>query len=316
MSNKRYRRLGAAVNTVARLSPKLAGRVAARLFIQPRRFDPQPAEAAYLAEARRLRVGFDPPLVGYRWASGPAATSPGRARVLLIHGWESYAARWTPLARRLVEEGAEVVAFDGPAAGRSGGRITPFNLYVRAAAAVERAHGPFDAFVGHSLGGGVAAQLAARLEESRRPDRAVVMACFDESEHVFDRYHDMLGLNSRVRAAFDARIGRVVERLTSDTIRDYSNTAALSQLGEDVAGLVVHSRDDGVAPVCEAEALHAAWPGARLVVYDDEGHGLYGERVLHEVAEFVLGGTPVPKLKPPPSPRRHTGREHPGRAGR
>ena len=292
MSKKRYRRLGAAVNTVARLSPRLAGRVAARLFIQPRRFAPKPAEAAYLAEAERLHVGFDPPLVGYRWS--PGVDESPRRRVLLIHGWESYAARWSPLARRLVRQGAEVIAFDGPAAGRSGGRITPFNLYVRAAAAVERDHGPFDAFVGHSLGGGVAAQLAARLEETRRPERAVVMACFDESEHVFDRYHAMLGLNSRVRRAFDARIGRVVERLTSDTIRDYSNTAALARIGEDVAGLVVHSRDDGVAPVREAEALHAAWPGARLVVYEEEGHGLYGEQVVDEVAEFVLGAAPVP----------------------
>ena len=285
MSKKRYRRLGAAVNTVARLSPKLAGRVATRLFIQPRRFEPKPEEAAYLHEAELLRVGFEPPLAGYRWA--PGACHHPRGRVLLIHGWESYAARWTPLARRLVREGFAVYAFDGPAAGRSGGRITPFNLYVRAAAAVERAHGPFDAYVGHSLGGGVAAQLAARLPAQRRPTKAVVMACFDESEHVFDRYHKMLGLNSRVRSAFDARIGRVVERLTSDTVRDYSNTAALRQVGGDILGLVVHSRDDAVAPVHEAEALHAAWPGARLLLYDDEGHGLYGKQVVDEVSDFL-----------------------------
>lgn len=288
MSEKRYRRLGSAVNTVARLSPKLAGRVATRLFIRPRRFGPKPEEAAFLADARHLTIPFDPPLVGYRWAPRHRAEQR-RPRVLLIHGWESYAARWTPLARQLVAGGAVVYAFDGPAAGRSGGRITPFNLYVRAAAAFEGAYGPFDAYVGHSLGGGVAAQLTARLPEERRPRRAVVMACFDESEHVFDRYHAMLGLSSRVRRAFDARIGRIVARLTSDTVRDYSNTAALQRVGGRVEGLVVHSRDDDVAPVHEAEALHAAWPGARLLVYDDEGHGLYGDRVAREVAGFVLG---------------------------
>ena len=294
MSERRYRRLGAAVNTVARLSPRLAGRVATRLFIRPRRFAPSPEEAAYLAEARHLPFPFDPPLVGYRWAPRHRAARP-RLRVLLIHGWESYAARWAPLARRLVERDAVVHAFDGPAAGASGGRITPFNLYVRAAAAFEREHGPFDVFVGHSLGGGVAAQLAARLPPGRRPSRAVVMACFDESEHVFDRYHEMLGLSGRVRRAFDARIHRIVDRLTSDTVRDYSNTAALQRVGDGAEGLVVHSRDDAVAPVREAEALHAAWPGARLVVYDDEGHGLYGARVREEVVDFVTA-SPLPSM--------------------
>ena len=290
MSNKRIKRLGRAVNTLSRLSPKLAGRVATRLFISPRRFPPEPHEAAYLAQAEDLKLNFTPQLHAYRWApeAGPRSSPP--RRVLLLHGWESHAGRWAPLARQLVDRGCEVFALDGPAAGRSAGRTTPFNLYVHAAEAFEAAYGCFDVLVGHSLGGGVAAQLAARLSAARRPSKVVVMAGFDETEHVFDRYTEMLGFDDRVRGAFERRITKVVRRTHHNAcLKDFSNTAALRRVGKDVAGLVVHSRDDRVAPVIEAEALASAWSGAKLSVYEEEGHGLYGQDVLNEVADFVVG---------------------------
>ncbi len=281
MTDRRLKRIGSVINLLARLSRRAAGAIAVRLFISPKR-SPYSAEmTAWLDAAEPLALPFDVPLAAYRWGESGA----GR-RVLLVHGWESHAARWLPLAQRLLARGAEVFAFDAPASGRSGGKVIPFNLYIDAAAAFEALHGPFDVFVGHSLGGGVVAQLASRLPIERRPQRVVVMASFDESEHVFDRYHSMLGLSARVRAAFDRLI---VGQLAGDlVVRDYSNTAAVAMLG-DVEGLVIHSQDDEVSPYEEGLALHRAWPNSQMLTYTDEQHKLTGERVLEAIINFVFG---------------------------
>ena len=289
--------VGAAINAVGRLSPGAAGRLALKLFMEPRRIAISPDERRFLAAADPVALDFGEGLAVFTVPAGgprPGGESvlggesvPGgesapmfRGRALLIHGWESHAGRWIPLMRRLSAGGLECVAFDGPAAGQSGGRRTPFNYYVDAALAVEAAYGPFDAVIGHSLGGGVAVQVLARVPASRRPSHGVVMASFDESEHVFARYLDMLAYAPHVRVAFDREVDRLLARLNPGRrVADYSNTAALRGLG-DVAGLVIHSEDDAVCPIAESVALHRAWPGSRLATFADAGHGLRGGEVL------------------------------------
>lgn len=280
--------LGAAINTLARLSPKLAGRVALRLFISPRRVAISPQSQAYLDKAEQLHINWVEQLAGYRFQPKQLTDDDAPpTRVLLVHGWESHAGRWVPLIQRLRKAGCEVTAFDGPAAGRSSGKKTPFNAYIDAIRQVERHFGPYDAMVGHSLGAGVVAQLLNRLSDERVPARAVLMAGFDESNHVFDRYHAMLSLDDRVRASFDTRIVAQLSGAPGEaTIRDYSNTAALAQCG-DIDGLVVHSIDDEVSPYCEGVALHEAWPNSRLLTFENERHRLTGKRVLEAVVEFV-----------------------------
>jgi len=275
--------LGKAINVLALLSPKLAGNIAVRLFIRPRRIPVRPLAQEYLDRAEQLRVSMHN-LVGYRWL----AKGKTKYRVLLIHGWESHAGRWVPLVQQLRKKGAEVIAFDGPAAGKSGGKETPFNHYIDCIQQVEREYGRFDAVVGHSLGGGVAVQLCHRLSQNDRPKKAVIMAAFDESNHVFDRYHKMLLLSDGVRKAFDRHIIEMVNRDTDQplTIQDFSNSASAKTL-DHVEALVVHSIDDAVSPYQEGLAILEAWPGAKLASFKTEGHRLQGKEVLKAIVSFL-----------------------------
>ena len=274
-------RLGRVINSVGRLSPRLAGWIALQLFMRPRRIPISTAAATFLDDAEPLSLRTElHRLRGYRWGA-----PGGRPRVLLIHGWQSHSGRWKPLTRRLVEGGAAVTAMDGPAAGRSAGKKTPFNEYVRAALDFEAEHGPFDVYVGHSLGGGVAAQLAARVAEARRPRAVAVMAAFDESESVFARYREMMGYSKRTWLGYLRQVRRILAE--GEGMSDYSNTAAVARLGG-VRGLVVHADDDNVSPIAEGLALHAAWPGAELWRYGDAGHRLTATAVVDRLAAWVL----------------------------
>ena len=292
----KLRLVGSAINALGRLSPKRAGRLALLLFTRPRRAPLDPHLAAYLDAGERLALDFGEGLVGYRFPprapEQPQRQAPRGPRVLLLHGWESHAGRWVPLVERLRARGCTCTALDGPAAGRSGGTTTPFNYYVAAAVAFERAYGPFDAMVGHSLGGGVAAQLCLRTPPPRRPRRAVLLASFDESEHVFARYRAMMGYAPHVGQAYAAAIEELVERLTpGTTVADYSPAAAARRLS-DVSALIVHSRDDAICPFAEGERLHLAWPGSRFLPLVGAGHRLQRADVLAAVTSFLAGEHP------------------------
>jgi len=278
--------IGKAINSLALLSPKLAGNIAVRFFVRPRKIPVRPLAQQYLDRAERLHVDVGHDLVGYKWQ----AKGELKIRVLLVHGWESHAGRWVPLVQRLRKKGMEVVAFDGPAAGQSGGKETPFNFYIDCMEQVERVHGPFDAVVGHSLGGGVAVQLCARVQGERRPSKAVIMAAFDESNHVFDRYQKMLALSDKVRTAFDQHALKMVNQKSEKelTIQDFSNSAVAKTL-YGVDALIVHSTDDAVSPYREGVAIHEAWPNAQLVTFENQGHRVQGKEVLSKIVHFLEG---------------------------
>ena len=68
-------------------------------------------------------VDFDGTSIAtYRW-HGKGKT------ILLSHGWESNASRWSYILDELITQGYDVIALDGPAHGRSGGKLFNALLY-------------------------------------------------------------------------------------------------------------------------------------------------------------------------------------------
>src|SRR5262245_22361365 len=100
---------GAVLSAVA---PGLAARLAARMFLTPRRHPRPLAERSLLMTARS-----DPLLVGGRpveswtWGAGPL--------VLLVHGWSGRGTQLGALIDPLVAHGLSVAAFDAPGHGDS-----------------------------------------------------------------------------------------------------------------------------------------------------------------------------------------------------
>src|SRR5690349_6600429 len=69
-------------------------------------------------KAESLAFDFDGVKIqGYRW------NHPQDKKVLILHGFESGAVNFEKYVRPLLRKGYEVLAFDAPAHGRSGGKI-------------------------------------------------------------------------------------------------------------------------------------------------------------------------------------------------
>ena len=275
---KSVRRVGKMLNALAAVSPVLAGRIAFRIFCTPRRFPVSDDDRAFLATAQHFDFQAEKQLRirAYSWHSD----QPGAPEVLCLHGWESNSARWRKYVKALHGAGCTVHAFDAPASGHSDGRRLNVLLYSRIVKKFIAEKGAPYAIVGHSLGG-AAAVMSTTILDAPRPEKMVLLGVFAESVRVIRDFGDIMGVNETVLE----QIHRVIERRSGMPIGEYS-VAKKTALLTDVQGLVLHDRDDDVAPVAEGRLIAESW-NARYLETEGLGHRLQDTSVVQAVVQFI-----------------------------
>lgn len=270
--------LRAALAVLGRLAPGAAGAVAERLFLTPPR-PPAPArEREALAGARPFEVPLGRiALRAWRLGEGPG--------VLLCHGWGGRGAQLLPLGAPLLEAGLSLVTFDGPAHGRSGGRLASVPAFADAIAAVAD-RGGTRAAVAHSMGG---AALALALLRGLRLDAGVVVGTPRSPARFLHAFEEAVGLAPPARDQVRARLAR---RLGSDV--DGLDLPRLAAGAPPVPLLVIHDREDAEVPFADGADIAAAWPGAQLMATEGLGHRriLRDPAVAGAAAAFVLEHAP------------------------
>jgi pimeloyl-ACP methyl ester carboxylesterase len=266
--------LKAVVSALARVSPRLAGSVATRLFFKapPRR--PRSAEElAVLADATRMTLGEGRDrLVAWRWGGGPV--------VLLAHGWGGCAGQMTPLVRPLVAAGFTVVAHDAPGHGQSAGRFASIPAFAGALGRVAEASGPLHGVVAHSMGGAAFSLAAARGLGTRR---AVYVGPPADAAVWLEGFVRWLALPPAAARALAARVedyaGEPMARLNSAWLGPHL-TAPL---------LVIHDRQDREVPLADGERVARDAAQGRLVVTEGLGHRriLRDAEVTRQAVEFL-----------------------------
>ena len=145
-TNRKFATIKTGLHLLEIVSPKLAGRVAFKMFLTPNHRPVTAAEQRILDQAHHVVIyhGEDR-LSGYVWGNtGPT--------VLLVHGWEGSAGSMTSLVAPLRAQGYRIVAFDAPAHGISRARQTNLMDYGRALREAIEQLGPVFAIVAHSTG--------------------------------------------------------------------------------------------------------------------------------------------------------------------
>jgi pimeloyl-ACP methyl ester carboxylesterase len=223
-------------------------------------------------------------LVTYTWTGGKA--------LLLAHGWGSRASHMAFLGRGLARRGFRVVAFDGPAHGRSrlpgGSPLTSGFAFGRAIYAVAEAMGPFHAVVGHSVSAsaavwtvvGVGLMASCRIHT----EKMILLGCPP-------------GINQFI-LNFCAQNGGSFEELRhglelefSCCTDDYEVGDLLPRIGLPI--LMVHDESDEEAPVRTAIDAARDVKGVQLVLTKGLGHGriLASRETLRSAISFLDSGT-------------------------
>lgn len=257
---RQVRWMGAALRLVERASPQLATQAAWKLWTTPRRYPQPERERLLLERAEELVVTWSAgSLRAWSWGEGPL--------VLLVHGWEGRGAQLGSFVDPLVEAGHRVVAFDGPAHGRSPGSVAHVPAFADAIAAVARSEGHLAGLVAHSMG----AAAAGWVLQTLRVPRAVLIAPPDPRE-VLLRFQDLLGFRDDTR-----------ERLLERSAQTFGQ--GLDQFGpERLLGgartelMLVHDLEDRFVPIEDGLRWREARPEAEWV----ETVGLGHHRILRD----------------------------------
>jgi pimeloyl-ACP methyl ester carboxylesterase len=281
----------AALRASAALVPRAASLWAEQLFLTPPLARHRAIEAFDLIEARSGFVKHKTRHIAtWTWGERDAPA------VLLVHGWGGTATQMRRFVHPLTAAGYRVIAYDQPAHGLSEGRLTGLPDFADALAEVAWHHGGIEGVVAHSLG---AAATAFALARSLRVRRAVL----------FSPPADLLGYSRRfarwhwipeavrvaMQSAIDERFGvrwaefelaRIAPRLATEA-------------------LVIHDRGDRMVPWTQGAKFARHWPGARLLLTDDLGHGriLEDELTVRAAADFIAGRSKVASAAAPAIPQ-------------
>jgi len=276
------------------LAPELAAAAAERLFLTP----PRPRYAAQsaldLIDARSSFIEHKGRAIAtWQWGEADAPA------VLLAHGWGGNAAQLRGFAYPLLSAGYRVIAYDQPAHGVSGGKLTGLPDFADVFTELAWHHGGVKAVIGHSLGAAAAALAHAR----GLPLESVVLfsppADIVGYSRRFARWHWIPeGIRRSMQTAIEERYG-----VTWDEIEAARLAPRLS-----ARALVVHDRDDQIVPWTQGARVASLWPNARLLSTDGLGHGriLANEEVARAAADFIAGrsqvASPARPALPQPAP--------------
>jgi pimeloyl-ACP methyl ester carboxylesterase len=260
---------------VGRLSPALAGRIAAWLFARPRKHRRPERERELIA--RGAPVELPDGLSATAWGEGPT--------VLLVHGWEGRGAQLGALVDPLVATGHRVVALDGPAHGDSAGTSTTGPEFAAAIATVRHQVGPLAAIVAHSFGG-----FTSLLAISRglATDRLVILAAPSSVPEVLE---DFVRLIHLPRRAFPFMV-RALEARVHGTMESFEVSAFAHTVKIPV--LIAHDTEDKEVGYEHGPRLSELL-GARLLTTSGHGHRriLFAPEVVSAIVDFIGEGSAV-----------------------
>ncbi len=259
-----------------RLAPKVAGRLALRLWCTPpsdagRRQDNRPEAGVEsevsLASGHRIRVET--------WA--PADPAKAAPTVYLVHGWGGWRGQLGAFVEPLRSAGFRVIGFDAPAHGGSGpgqlGRNQASAIeFAEALRAVVAVHGPAAAIIAHSLG---TATTILALRDGLPVGRLVLIAPSADPILVVDRFRDQLGLGRRSSVAFLVQLQRLAGRPLTDL-----NSLAVPATVTRPPTMIIHDRGDRDTSYAEGERLARTWPATELIATEGLGH----HRILRDSA--------------------------------
>jgi pimeloyl-ACP methyl ester carboxylesterase len=261
----------------AAFSQKKAAQKAFELFCTPLKRMRKPLSPLF-EQAGRCTVSVQGITVnGFRWNKG------GHTRVQVLHGFESASQNFDRYIRAFIDKGYEVLAFDAPGHGVSGGLQITLPLYIDSIRAVYAAYGPVQSFLAHSFGGLALVHFVETLPPGASCRMALV-APATETVTAIDQFFRLLKLDSGVRTAFND----IIRRTGNAEPSYFSIPRAMAHIHCPV--LWVHDRHDTVTPLADVQpVIDKQYPQVQFLITEGLGHRrIYREEsVVQAITDFL-----------------------------
>jgi pimeloyl-ACP methyl ester carboxylesterase len=267
----------ARLNLLAVISKKKAAKKAFEIFCTPYHKNKKQAPPVF-AEATPLSISVKGNTIrGFRWNQG------GIKRVLILHGFESSCKNFDAYISELIKKNYEVLAFDAPAHGISGGKYITLPLYIEMIMAIHFQFGIIQSFMAHSFGGLAVTHFIEKIPNDAHTKLALI-APATETKTAIDTFFRFLQLGEGVRAEFE----KIIREKSGVEPAYFSIPRALRHIKASV--LWVHDRDDDITPLKDVEpVMKENHPNLSFFITEGLGHKkIYRDsRVINAVTEFL-----------------------------
>ena len=242
------------------ISKRKSAEKAFQLFCTPQRRTRKKLPSLFL-KAEKLNFKFIKTKIrGYRW------NHKSGKKVLILHGYESSVVNFEMYIKPLMGKGYEVVAFDAPAHGRSGGKMINVLQYRDFILHVEKEFGPFDGFIAHSLGG-LSLGIALESMPNAESKKAVLIAPATETMTAINAFFKFMQLDDDVRTEFDL----IIEEQSSYKPQWFSVARAAQNIKASV--LWLHDEEDKLTPLSDVKpVIDKSYPNFQFLISKGLGH--------------------------------------------
>ena len=242
------------------ISKKKAGARAFELFCTPQSRNKKKLPKIF-EKGERLQFEMEAVVIrGWRF------NHPAEKRVLILHGFESSGINFDVYVRLLLKKGYEVLIFDAPAHGVSGGRKITAPLYKRMILEIDRLYGPVTSFIAHSFGG-LAISLALEEISHTADYRLVLIAPATETTSAIDSFFKFLRLDPGIRPEFE----KIIVKTGGVSTAWYSIKRAMKHIRAKT--LWVHDEEDQTTPFSDVLNVKAEnYPHIEFVFTKGLGH--------------------------------------------
>ncbi|MDT0685808.1 alpha/beta hydrolase [Autumnicola psychrophila] len=261
---------------LTKLSPHLASRFAAKLFLTPFRYKLPEREKKMDDESIQKRIKLpiaDREIVTYEYGKSSR-------KILLVHGWSGRGTQLSKIAEALLEQGYSTISFDAPAHGKAPGKISMMPFFIEAIHYLNKIHGPFEAIIGHSLGG--MSSLKA-VSDGVSTKKIVLLGTANSITHITKEFARNMKMNDKVA-------GKMKAYLDLKLRQDMDNySGAVSAKGIETSTLIIHDENDVDVAVSSAYEIDKVLKNSELIITEGLGHRrILGDPVvINKIATFI-----------------------------
>jgi pimeloyl-ACP methyl ester carboxylesterase len=271
--------IGNLLNGGTLIAPKSVSTFVLKLFSKPRKSRSLPLFDIALKDAQKeylLTNGIKTPLYKY---------GNGKNIIILLHGWDSNAARWKKLIHHLDDKKSfTFIAIDSPGHGASEHKFFDVCTYATLINKLVHTYKPI-AVIGHSIGG-LAAIKAMALHYSSNKNQLhkpllISMGAPHSLLSIFETYFKIFAIKDRLQSyVLNSYMKKYGESI---------NEADVGYIGDKVLSscLIIHDERDVTNPVVNAHLIHKHLPNSKLLITDISDHRLQNPTVYKLIMEAV-----------------------------
>lgn len=258
------------------IAPPLAVLFAIKLFRTPIRFK-TPVREKMMAKSAQKKMVLIPELkkevMVYSYGYS-------KRKVLLIHGWSGRGTQLFKIADKLLENGFMTISFDAPAHGKSTGKTTMMNEFVKTAQFLEKEFGPFEIVLGHSLGG---MTVLNAIKQGLNAKKGIVIGSGDVISDIIKEFVAKIQLKPKMAD----KIKHQFYKNFGEDIDNYS--AYIAAKSVKIPILVIHDTEDAEVPVGCAHHIRQNLEQGEILITNGLGHSriLKDAKVINRIVEFI-----------------------------